>query len=370
MKWKYLPLLAALSMLPVQAAAAQVDSGSKYCFSSRDFGSALTGAVLRRVPEQGDLLLGSRKIRAGDVLTAGQLSQLVFVPRSTEADEQALVCFLPVDARGAGEESALTLSIRGKENKPPVAEDSAVETYKNMPVTGRLKVEDPEEEAIQYAVTRMPRRGDVTIGEDGSFTYTPENNKVGVDSFAYTATDAAGKVSREATVTITILRPTEPVPYADTARTEDAFYAEWLRSTGIFAGEVLAGESCFQPEKTVSKGEFLTMVVKTLSIPVEQQVPADVGTNLPQWLRPYATAALRAGLTADSSWQGQWDAGQAVTSREAAGLLCAAMNLDPRDGEDAVQTLSPMGVNLEAGKEITRAQAARAMYRLAQSQKK
>ena len=104
----------------------------------------------------------------------------------------------------------------------------------------------------------------MTIGENGAFTYTPKNNKVGVDSFAYTATDPQGKVSREATVTVTILRPTEPTAYTDTFGRSCAFSAEWMRSTGIFAGETLAGSPCFFPEKNVTKGEFLTMVVKTL----------------------------------------------------------------------------------------------------------
>ena len=36
---------------------------------------------------------------------------------------------------------------------------------------------------------------------------------MGVDSFVYTAADPAGKTSREATVTITILKPTEAAQY-------------------------------------------------------------------------------------------------------------------------------------------------------------
>ncbi|MFR8332989.1 MAG: Ig-like domain-containing protein [Oscillospiraceae bacterium] len=45
------------------------------------------------------------------------------------------------------------------------------------------------------------------MGEDGAFTHTPKKNKVGKDSFSFTATDEAGAVSNEATVTIEILKP-------------------------------------------------------------------------------------------------------------------------------------------------------------------
>ena len=110
----------------------------------------------------------------------------------------------------------MTIGIRGKENKAPTAEDSALETYKNLENTGKLKVSDPEGEQLTYTLVRQPKRGTVTISEDGSFTYTPKKNKVGVDSFTYTAADPAGNVSREATVTVTILKPSDTTQYTDT----------------------------------------------------------------------------------------------------------------------------------------------------------
>ena len=82
----------------------------------------------------------------------------------------------------------------------------------------------------------------MTIREDGSFLYTPKKNKVGTDSFTYTATDPAGKVSREATVTIQILKPTDNKQYADTTGTTCRFTAEWLRNTGLFVGEQIDGQ--------------------------------------------------------------------------------------------------------------------------------
>ena len=64
-----------------------------------------------------------------------------------------------------------------------------METYKNLPNKGKLKVTEPEGEHMVFTVVRQPKRGQVVINEDGSFEYTPKKNKVGVDSFTYTATD-------------------------------------------------------------------------------------------------------------------------------------------------------------------------------------
>lgn len=354
-----------LLALPLSAMAAEVESGDVYCFSQADFG-ADTAVFLRQVPKNGSLTLGTRRIRSGDALTQEQLSQLRFTPNRTEEDGVASVSYLPVKNGSLEPETTLTLGIRGKENKVPVAEDSAMETYRNLPGSGVFRAKDPEGEALTFAILRQPRRGSVTIDEKGGFTYTPAKNKVGVDSFTYTATDPQGKVSREATVTVTILKSTNAPGYEDTMDTSCRFTAEWMRATGIFAGETLAGSAYFGPEKTVNRGEFLTMVVKTLSIPVEQQVSAEIRTNLPQWLRPYAAAALRAGLTAGTVWQGDFDTQASVSTQEAAALLCACLDLE---GEDGVKLLQEASFPIPEEGNLTREMAANLLYKLSQATK-
>lgn len=360
-------LFTLLLLSPVTARAAAVESGSVYCFAAGDFTGNMEGAALLETPDTGVLRLDRRVIREGDVLTMAQLENLTFTPYQTEVDNQATVIYLPVSEAGIGQETAFTLGIRGKENKPPVAEDSTLETYKNLPNTGSLRASDPEGEPLSFSVTRQPRRGEVVISQDGSFTYTPKNNKVGVDSFAYTASDPGGKVSREATVTITILRPTEPTAYTDTLGTDCCFEAEWMRSSGIFSGESLAQKPVFQPGKEVTKGEFLAMAVKTLSIPVEDTASDQYGGNLPQWLRPYATAALRAGLTDRQPWQ-EWQADETAKGEDAAALLCSALDLDA-DEKTQFDELREREIVLSEGEALTRQTAAIALYRLSELKK-
>lgn len=347
------------------AAAAEVDSGSVYCFSGVDFSEdpSLTGICITDVTEgQGQLLLGSRVLRPGDVLTAEQVAQMTFAPVSSEWDQSAEVGYLPIYETGVAEGAAMTISIRGKEDKPPVAEDMAMETYKNLPNTAKLKVSDPESQTMTFTLVRQPRRGTVEIKEDGSFTYTPKKNKVGVDSFTYTATDPAGKTSREATVTITILKPTDAAQYQDTLGRECRFAAEWMRHTGIFVGESLAEEPCFGPDKEVTRGEFVTMLVKVLDIPVEEEVVyTGFEDDIPKWLRPYLAAAMRSGLTAGLPDQEAFGANTAITGAEAAILLENALDQDmaeafaenadtPITRADAAQLLYQAGKQLESRK--------------------
>lgn len=366
------------------AIATQVECDDVYCFQSADFSDQenLTGICITGLPDAdaGTVMLGSRVLRCGDILTAEQIAQMTFVPLMTEEDVDACVTYLPIYPDRVETDAAMTISILGKEDKAPVAEDSAMETYKNLPNDGKLKVSDPEGQALTYSVIRQPRRGSVTVREDGSFTYTPKKNKVGTDSFTYTATDPAGKVSREATVTVEILKPSDAGSYTDTVGTSCRFAAEWMKNTGLFVGEQVGGTACFQPQKSVSRGEFLTMLVKALDIPVEETaVNTGFTDEAPDWLKPYLAAALRSGMTENWPDRETFGASEAITGVEAALLVQNALDLTvptvagkETEGElpvwasAAISAVAQQGIALEPAEPLTRGTAAELLYQVSQ----
>lgn len=375
-----LAAVALMGYLIVPAAGAEVDCGSVYCFSAEDFSGTeeIAGICITDLPQEmaGTLALGSRILRPGDILTAEQVGKMTFTPVPGEEDRELQVGYLPIYENSVGPDTALTLSIRGREDKPPVAEDCAVETYKNLSVTGKLKVSDPEGQPMTFTVTRQPKRGTVELGADGSFTYTPKKNKVGVDSFVFTAADPAGKVSREATVTVTILKATDGTQYTDTKGLSCQFAAEWMKNTGIFVGERLDGNACFQPEKTVTRGEFTAMLVKTLELPKEEVTLTGYTDDIPQWLRPYVAAAVRSGLTAGLPDQETFGAEKPITGAEAAVMVQNALGLKaageekeevPAWAEYALRAVEEAGLTLDAEAPLTRAEAAELMYQVSGS---
>lgn len=382
------PVLAALCFLALTGTvfAAEVDCDDIYCFSAGDFSGGedtLAGICITQLPDPdaGTVMLGSRVLQEGDILTAQQVEQMTFSPLRTESDAQAVVGYLPIYPNRVERSAVMTISIRGKQDQAPVAQDSSIETYKNLPNSGQLKVSDPEGQALTYTLVRNPRRGSVELKTDGTFVYTPKKNKVGVDSFTYTATDPAGKVSREATVTIQILKPTDSKSYTDTAGLSCQFEAEWLRNTGLFTAETVGGEACFQPDKTMSRGEFLAMVVKALDIPTDQQASAKLPENTPTWLRPYLTAALRSGLM-EGLPEIQTMA-EPITGAEVAVMLQNALDLTvsqelleqtmnqqvqelPAWAAASLTVLQEYGVSLDANAPVTRGCAAELLYQVDQ----
>jgi hypothetical protein len=325
--------------------------------SPADFGEELTGVWITAAPDGDSLRLGSRVIRAGDVLTASQLQALTL-----QAEAEVSLRYLPIREAGVDAEAELVFSLGGRKNEAPTADDSTMETYRNLPNEGLLDVSDPEGDALTFALTRSPRRGEVILRDDGSFLYTPEKNKVGTDSFTFTVTDPAGNVSREATVTIRILKPTDERQYADTAASDCRFEAQWLRCTGIFAGETVNGQLCFSPDEPVSRGQFLAMLMQVLRMPVDHSVvQTGFVDESPQWLRPYLAAALRSGIIAGFPADGgaEFRPEQTVTSAEADRMMGNALRIAVpaaamEDATPAERDATPM----------TRSDAAKRLYQL------
>ena len=176
-------MFALLMGLVLGAIAAEVDSDSEYCFGVADFDQSqtLVGICITQLPnaELGTVMLGTRVLCSGDILTAQQVEQMTFHPLRTEEDRQATVTYLPIYENRVAPAATMTISIKGKADLAPVAQDAALETYQNLPNSGTLPVSDPEGGNLTYTLTRHPRRGEVTIHSDGTYTYTPKKKQGG-----------------------------------------------------------------------------------------------------------------------------------------------------------------------------------------------
>jgi len=79
-----------------------------------------------------------------------------------------------------------------------VTNNMNIATHANTAYTGKLNASN----AKSYSITEKPKHGIVKLENSGSFTYTPNKNFVGPDSFKYKAIN--GKDSKIATVTIKV----------------------------------------------------------------------------------------------------------------------------------------------------------------------
>ena len=331
-------LLAAVMTIPAAAQELTVPASTEFCFTADDFTQdGEDGIFLTAVPSSriATVYYGERALRAGDALPKEALNQLT-LHTDCVTQQDASVEYYTVSDGKITAAKALKLSILPKKNHPPTAENSSFETYKNIANTGELKASDPEGSELTYTLMDAPKRGDVELRADGTFTYTPKENKVGNDSFTFTVTDDAGNTSEPAKVSIKIKKPTDKAVYADMNGDPDAFAAMWMKDEGIFTGSIIGGNLCFSPDETVSRGEFLVMVMKLVDAEAsESQMTSGFADEAmtPGWMQPYIVSALGNGMISGvSSEEGVvFRPAAALTKAEAAVMLQNILQLPASD---------------------------------------
>ena len=208
----------------------------------------------------------------------------------------------------------------------PIAQNMEIRVYRNVPYTGTFHAVDKESEAVTFAIADAPKKGTVTLTEDGlGFVYTPNKNKIGADSFTYTAADSSGNVSLPATVKLTIERAQSGVYYADMDTHRASTAAVDLAEHGIFVGAKVGEDYFFEPEHVLSRGEFVAMAMAASG---EKVVPANVtgfcdDADIPTWCKGYAVSALASGVVCGvETEQGvAFGASAPITLNEAAVVL-------------------------------------------------
>jgi len=74
-------------------------------------------------------------------------------------------------------------------NDSPTGQASMLVTQEDTPGGGPLPASDVEGDPLTFSLVQAPEFGRVDIGTDGTYTYTPDRNYVGTDSFLWAATD-------------------------------------------------------------------------------------------------------------------------------------------------------------------------------------
>ena len=102
------------------------------------------------------------------------------------------------DNHGATDTGLVTVTIGANPNIAPVAGDDNYDTAFNTPLvtpaaSGVLANDsDANGDGLSASGASDPPKGSVTLGSDGSFTYTPDAGQSGTDTFTYTVSDGRG----------------------------------------------------------------------------------------------------------------------------------------------------------------------------------
>uniref|UniRef100_UPI003735E4F6 Ig-like domain-containing protein n=1 Tax=Vibrio atypicus TaxID=558271 RepID=UPI003735E4F6 len=86
-------------------------------------------------------------------------------------------------------------------NGAPLGDDISVETPEDTPVSGKLDATDVDGDDLIFSKATDPQNGSVTVDADGNWTYTPNDDYNGSDSFTVVVSDGQGGTD---TITVNI----------------------------------------------------------------------------------------------------------------------------------------------------------------------
>ncbi|MBR1124195.1 FG-GAP repeat protein [Bradyrhizobium lablabi] len=108
------------------------------------------------------------------------------------------------DANGGLVERDIAVTINGISNETPVAQAGTGTGSEDTDIIGQLVATDADAGSnLTYALVADAAHGTVVVNPDGSYTYTPDANYNGGDSFTFKANDGTDD-SNTATVTLTV----------------------------------------------------------------------------------------------------------------------------------------------------------------------
>jgi len=219
------------------------------------------------------------------------------------------------------------------ENLSPIPQSAEYETYRDVPVSGKLTAVDPDGDSILYSVSREPKKGTLSIDPEGSFVYTPQSGKSGRDSFSFIAVDSKGDVSVEATVNITIKRLKTDVFYQDMIGDDALIASLHLAENDIYTGRKVGECYYFDPDSLVTRGDFLVMCMKMCNIDELEGVTKtgfSDDESISAWLKPYVSAGLLNGIISGCGDESGivFYPDRAITLAEASVTLNNAMELN------------------------------------------
>ena len=100
-------------------------------------------------------------------------------------------------------------------NKAPTASAAMVTTQTEVAIEDMLEGSDPEGDSLTFSLVTEPMLGTVVVNSDGSYTYTPNLETTGSDSFTFAVSDG---VNSQVTAMVDITIETLEVDFAQLGR--------------------------------------------------------------------------------------------------------------------------------------------------------
>ena len=375
--------------------------GKKLTFSDLDIKQALCISdfdkiTITKIPSssEGALMFGGRRVSEGMTVKRKNLPALVFIPASKEVKEARF--YFTVDDLLGGAEIEFLIRYTDRINyepKIPSEEKTSLllSTQREIGVYSKMSATDEENDKLEYMIVSYPKYGSIEVlnKESGEYLYTPLYSFVGNDSFSYVCRDEWGNFSKTSTISINIEERMSEVVYVDMISRKEYSASVAVSAMGIMGGELVGDHMYFNPEKLVTKAEFVSMAMKSVGMKSDNKLTTtffDDNDRIPLPLVSYVATAQKKGIIHGTFSNGKllFNPNEPITKYEAGLIMSSLIDADknqeipvfndetsiPCWAKDAVYTMYSLGIfesvdgSINASENVNRAECATYLYKL------
>lgn len=301
-------------------------------------GSELSFITVTSLPDAtvGTLMFKGAPVMEGQTLPADGLGYLKFVPAGAAVGSTAF-CF-ECDAAGYEEYSiSCNLLISENKNLSPVVSNATLTTVAGIPCEKELSVYDPDGDRCSLKIITYPSDGYVSVSQEGKVVYIPKEGFVGKDTMVFSAVDGFGGRSENAKLTISVEQNTLGSGFSDLLGVSGHIDAIRMCQNSVMVYKYCDGQYLFEPEKAVSKMDFLVMLLCASGRENEVMAVADTVAEddeaLSAGFKGYLAYALSKGVVRLDS--GKFQPKKSITASEAAYMVSHLLSL-PVSGDREV----------------------------------
>lgn len=251
-------------------------SGEKITFRCEDFDSSagmrLASITVISLPEGGCLYLEGAPVCKGQVVSRSAIDSLSFVFDKGETECSFEYGYMSL---GEGYTTFCEMYVLEKHNFAPslcFSDDKReITVASGADYTAVLSADDPDGDEWRIKVTSYPENGTLSIlGENGKYRYTSDRGFVGEDGFSVVAVDKYGNESEELRVFVRAVRA-EGDRFTDMKESPADSACALLDYLGIMSGYSAGGVRYFDPDGSVSREEFVAMLVSASGVGCDVQ---------------------------------------------------------------------------------------------------
>ncbi|NDD11309.1 MAG: tandem-95 repeat protein [Betaproteobacteria bacterium] len=164
-----------------------------------------------------------------------------YTPKANENGSDSFV-ITATDKAGAKATKTVAVNIAAVNDAPVAASTASISTNEDVSVKGSMSASDADaNDTLAYEVKTQGTKGSVALAADGSYTYTPNKDANGTDSFVLTASDGTATVSQTVSVSIAAVNDAPVLAATATATVaEDSTLSATVSATDPDTGDVLS----------------------------------------------------------------------------------------------------------------------------------